>query len=357
MHWLNNDNTHGVGANVKGSLPMRLLILIAGLLTACATVPVLAQSDAVPVEIVVTGKQPGPPLWRVRHGDNTLYIFARLSPIPKNITWESQRVAQVIAAADEFISEPDVDVSVSPLVMFNPINIFRGMSLGKRVMRNENDAALKDVLPPELYARFSALKARYFPKNKKIETYRPIVAGGQMTSAVQDAADLIPANDVDKQIRRLVKRNRDIRTTEIMYDMKIEGGFKVIASRVEELMDSIPPELERSCFERMLRRMEENIEEMQYRASAWAQGYIQEFKYIPLRGDEDDDCTNMMMVSSEQETISEIMAIISNQWLDAAERALNNNRTTFAVLDISQLLLADGLLAQLGSRGYEVIEP
>jgi hypothetical protein len=346
-----------MGANVKTSLPMRLLILIASFLTTGASLSTLAQTDDVPMEIVVIGKQPGPPLWRVKNGDNTLYIFARLSPIPKNITWESQRVAQVIAEADEFISEPDVDVSVSPLVMFNPINIFRGMSLSKRVMRNDNDAALKDVLPPELYARFSALKAQYFPKNRKIENYRPIVAGGQMTSEVQDAADLVPANDVDKQIRRLVKRNRSISTTEIRYDMKIEGGFKVIARRVEELIDSIPHELELSCFERMVTRMEENIEEMQYRASAWAQGYIQEFKYIPLRGDADDDCTNMMMVSSEQETISEIMSIVSNQWLDAAEKALIRNRTTFAVLNVNELLLYDGLLAQLASRGYEVIEP
>ncbi len=336
---------------------MRLLILIASFLTAGASLSILAQTNDVPMEIVVIGKQPGPPLWRVKNGDNTLYIFARLSPIPKNITWESQRVAQVIAEADEFISQPDVDVSVSPLVMFNPINIFRGMSLSKRVMRNDNDAALKDVLPPKLYARFSALKAHYFPKNRKIENYRPIVAGGQMMSEVQDAADLVPANDVDKQIKRLVKRNRSISTTEIRYDMKIGGGFKVIARRVEELMDSIPYELELSCFERMVTRMEENIEEMQYRASAWAQGYIQEFKYIPLRGDADDDCTNMMMVSSEQETITEIKVIVSNQWLDAAEKALIKNRTTFAVLNVNELLLDNGLLAQLASRGYEVIEP
>lgn len=342
---------------MKASLPRRFLILIASFLTAGASLSSHTQTDDVPMEIVVFGKQPGPPLWRVKNGDNTMYIFARLSPIPKNITWESQRVAQVIDEADEFISEPDVDVSVSPLVMLNPINIFRGMSLSKRVMRNDNDAALKDVLPPELYARFFALKAHYFPKNRKIETYRPIVAGSQMISEVQDAADLVPANDVDKQIRRLVKRNRSIRTTEIRYDMKIEGGFKVIARRAEELMDSIPHELELSCFERMIARMEENIEEMQYRASAWAQGYIQEFKYIPLRGDADDDCTNMMMVSSEQQTINEIIAIISNQWLDAAEKALISNRTTFAVLNINELLLDDGLLAQLASRGYEVIEP
>ena len=324
--------------------------------TVLLVLPVTAQ-ESLPVEIVVPGKQPGPPLWRVRHGDNTLYIFAWLSPIPDNIFWESDRVEQVIADSQEYITQPEVDVSVSPLVLFNPINIFRGMSLGKRVMRNEDKATLEEVLPPQLYARFSLLKTQYFPRNKKIEAMRPLVAGGQMVTAIQKGAGLVPASDVGKKINRLVKRNRDIKVTEVKHEMRLEGGFKAIASRVEELMDSIPRELELSCFERQVTQMEEDIEEMQYRASTWAQGYIQEFKYIPLTGDDDDDCTNMLMVSSEQETVESIWADISGRWLDAAENALQNNSSTFAVLDFSQLLLDDGLLAQLAARGYQVIEP
>jgi hypothetical protein len=337
---------------------MRQLFLVAGFLGLFCPIPHAAfAQEPVPVEIIVTGKQPGPPMWRVKNADNTLYIFAWLSPIPDNILWESQRVETVISEAQEYISQPEADVSVSPLVMFNPINIFRGMSLGKRVMRNENDASLEEVLPPELYARFSALKALYFPKNKKIENWRPLVAGGQMMSIIQKEAGLVPASDVGKKIRQLVKRNRAIKVTEIRYEMKLEGGFKAIANRVEDLMDSISPALELSCFERQLTQMEEDISEMQYRASTWAQGYIQEFRFIPMPGDEDDDCTNLIVTSSEEETVTEIMDSLSNNWLDAAENALQNNTTTFAVLDFSQLLLKDGLLAQLAARGYQVIEP
>lgn len=330
---------------------------------ACASFssPVLAQdaaaTESLPVEIVVTGKQPGPPLWRVKNGDNTLYIFAWLSPIPKDIFWESLRVEQVIGEAQEYITQPEVDVSISPLVMFNPINIFRGLGMAKRMSRLEDDASLESVLPPETYARFSALKAQYFPDNRKIENWRPLVAGGQMVSTIQKETGLVSAADVGKRINRLVKRNRDIKVTEVKLDMRLEGGFKVIANRVEELMDSIPWELELSCFERQLTQMEEDLEEMQYRASTWAQGYIQEFKYIPLPGDDDDDCVNMLMVSSEQETVAELWGEISGAWLDAAENALKTNTTTFAVLDFSQLLLDDGLLAQLAARGFEVIEP
>ena len=117
---------------------------ILGLLAFILPVTCAYSQDDLPVEIVVTGKQPGPPMWRVKNGDNTLYIFAWLSPIPKDIVWESQRVEQVISEAQEYIPMPDVDISVSPLVMFNPINIFRGISLGKKLTRNEDKATLQE---------------------------------------------------------------------------------------------------------------------------------------------------------------------------------------------------------------------
>ena len=74
---------------------VKKIILLTGLVLSFAA---LAQ-DPVTVEIVVEGKQPGPPMWRVKNGDNTLYIFAWLSPIPDKIFWESRRVEEVISEA------------------------------------------------------------------------------------------------------------------------------------------------------------------------------------------------------------------------------------------------------------------
>ena len=178
-----------------------------------------------------------------------------------------------------------------------------------------------------------------------------------MVNQIQEEAGLVPAEDVGKKISRLVKRNRNIKVTEIIYEMKLEGGFKDIAGRVESMMSSISSELELSCFERQLSQMEEGLDEMQYRANTWAQGYIQEFRFIPLPGDDEDDCTNLIAFSSEQETYEEVSSTLRAMWLDAAEAALSKNANTFAVLDFSQLLLDDGLLAQLKERGYQVIEP
>lgn len=61
-----------------------------------------------------------------------------------------------------------------------------------------------------------------------------------MVSLVQKAAGLGWAGDVGKRIRYLMRRNRVISMTKIRYDLKLEGGFKDIASRLETMMAVFP---------------------------------------------------------------------------------------------------------------------
>ena len=317
--------------------------------------PLLAQEN--PVEIRVMGRQPGPPMWLVKKDDHELWIFASLSPIPKDMIWESDKVAAVIARSQEYITPPDIDLDASPLLYLNPINIFRGMRLAKRLSRNQDGETLEDVLEPELYQRFTALKQQYFPRNKDIEKLRPIAAGGQMVREIQEQSNLVPGGDSRKQIRKLIKRNKNIIQTNVEVKMEIKGSYGSLAKRAENLMDSITPELEQKCFEYQLHRMETDIREMQLRADSWARGYIDEFKGIPLPGDSSDPCTIAMTASSELETINELLAQVSQLWLEAVEAALDKNATTFAVLEITEMLNENGVIAKLKAKGYEVRVP
>ena len=54
-------------------------------------------------EVTVIGERAGPGLWKVRNGDNTLYILGTLSPLPKKMTWRSREVENVLARAQQFI--------------------------------------------------------------------------------------------------------------------------------------------------------------------------------------------------------------------------------------------------------------
>jgi hypothetical protein len=126
---------------------------------------------------------------------------------------------------------------------------------------------------------------------------------------------------------------------------------------METMVQSLPPELERECFEQEIARLETDLEAMKSRANAWAQGRIDQFRGIPLPGDGTDACENMLFESSEFETLEQLATELDRRWLAAAERALGTNASTFAVLDIVELLREDGLLAVLRAKGYEIQEP
>jgi hypothetical protein len=53
----------------------------------------------------------------------------------------------------------------------------------------------------------------------------------------------------------------------------------------------------------------------------------------------------------------EFVARRTEAWLAAAEKALRDNKSTMAVVQMAELFSPDGYLAALRARGYEVAEP
>jgi len=335
---------------------MPIKVLLCSLLMLLPSL-VLGQQEA-PEEIIVSGKQPGPPLWKVINGEHVLWIFGLLSPVPKDMVWESQKVAAVIAQAQEYLAVPSVEPNLPMRLMLNPVNVVRGIRLMKRLSRNPDDATLEEVLSPDLYQRFSALKSQYFPENERIELWRPLVAGETMTGLVQRKSGLTSNADVTKEIQRLVRRNRNIKRTEIEVEQKIEGNYRTLAKRAETFMEELPPALELACFTAQLELMEQDLDGMKRRANAWAAGYVDELRsiHVPF---EDTVCARIFIESAETEfrLAQSLQEQADAMWLEAVENALNTNQRTFAVLRMNDLLSDDGLFAKLRARGYEVIEP
>lgn len=334
---------------------MKLFSLL--LLTLALASSSLLQAQEQPVEITVRGRQPGPPLWRVRNGDNELWIFPMLSPVPKDMLWDDTKVAAIIAQANAAIERPDPEVLLSPLTKFNPVNLVRGLRLAKRLGRNPDGGTLESALPPDVYARFSAARAEYFPDNDDIGKLRPLFAGGRMMDVVREQEELVSPRDIGRRIERLLKRNKSLERIEIEVKVDMKGSFRSLAARAETFVDNVPRDLELACFEFQLRRIERDVEAMKYRADSWARGYIDEFLGVPLPGDDEDPCLQIATSSSEQELVLGMQAELDQRWLDEAERALTSYRSTFAILGITELLSENGLLSELEAKGYEIDVP
>ena len=259
-------------------------------------------STATAEEIIVTGRQPGPPMWRVSNGENVLWIFPQLAPVPKDMTWESNKAAAVIAEAQEVLELPNIKCQRLAAVVHEPRQSFpRHATRETAGVATADGRTLEEVLPPELYARFVVLQARYFPDEaEEFVELRPLVAGGRMIGTIQRKEGLGGDQDIMKAIQQLIRRNRGIERTKIEVEVDLEGSFGDLAQRAEDLTASLDPAVELECFESQLRRMEEDIDEMRSRANSWARGYIDEFRGIPLPGGEDDSCMALIVGSSEQ---------------------------------------------------------
>lgn len=114
---------------------------------------------------------------------------------------------------------------------------------------------------------------------------------------------------------------------------------------------------DRECFDKMLANLETDISRMAERANAWAVGDIDALRKLPL-GDQYHACQNALMQASvaQKNGLGNAEAEVRKAWLGAAEKAIANNATSFAILPMSELLKPDGYLVALQAKGY-VVEP
>jgi hypothetical protein len=269
--------------------------------------------------------------------------------------WDSTRVARVLADAEIYLTQPAWGMSMSS----------RSGGLRRLIEEQEfveglthvpDDKTLGELLGPELYLRYAAVKGQYFPRDDDIETLRPLFAMQSMRDEVQQEVGLAPATAILDEIEKLARRNRQLERIDTSTFLELNLEFNEFTARWEALMNSIAPDTERDCFELELRRIEVDLDAIKHRANEWANGRIGEFRAVQLRTG-DNPCQQMIYTSSESESLQDLMRQSEGKWLAGAEDALTDHRTSFAVLDIAELLKEDGLLSRLAEKGYSVHAP
>jgi uncharacterized protein YbaP (TraB family) len=308
-----------------------------------AAAPIAAQAAAEQVtieEITVVGRYPGPPLWRVSSGDRVLWIFGDLSPVPKGLDWDPRNAERVLDRTDAVIGAPRVSATT-----FNPLRLFRLFRAARRLARNPEGATLADRMPAELYARYTALRTRYLPKqDDDDEDLRPALAALRLYGAALDDVGLTSDSNVGKTIARKMRRAR-AEEAEVLLETEPETVLDDLAK--------VTPEAELACFASVMTSLETDLDGMKERANAWAVGDVdalQRFDYPDSQG----NCLAMLFSASG---LAELRDELYAKWLGEAERALATYDTSFSVLPMRELIAADGLLAQLAARGYTVTAP
>lgn len=334
-------------------------------LTSCLLMiaPVLAAAqDAAPVSepraqatpgivdhetVVVSGALPGPGLWKVRNGEHTLYVLATLSPLPRRMEWESAGVESLVARSQQVLLPPSFTLD-------SDIGVFRGMLLLPSLLKarkNPDGRMLAQVVPADLYARWQPLKQRYLGNDRGVEQWRPIFAAQELYEAAMRKSGLDQDDIVGKAVTRMAKRH-DVPLKAVNFRMKIDDP----KAAIREFQDTTLADTD--CFGKTLSRIEHDLETMRRRANAWAVGDVGALRALPVEN-QYTACIRAVTDTGLAQRLGfgDLRPRIADLWFAAAEEALENNRSSLALLPIGLVLAPDGYLARLEAKGYAVETP
>jgi uncharacterized protein YbaP (TraB family) len=286
-------------------------------------------------EIVVTAERSGPGMWRVQRGDANVWILGSIAPLPRDITWRSKQVESVLERTSQVLVQKPIEISV-PRILWMLIADRRLLMIG-------GGKKLKDVLPPELHARFAAQRSKVGDDENKWERYRPIIAAAFLQQAAFHQVNLSMRLDLGAALRELAKKH-GVRIEEV----KVAG-----VSDMLEALKTMPPATESTCVEASLSTVEKGLPRLVDRAQAWANGNVELIENTPELK-EVDACRNALDAGKGA---FDVIGRIRQTWLENIEKYLHSAGTTIAVVNLDLLLERGGLLDQLRAKGYEIDAP
>ncbi|MBV8495972.1 MAG: TraB/GumN family protein [Gammaproteobacteria bacterium] len=322
-------------------MTLALCVLLPAARGAGQAPPEAAAPAASPgVEVVVQGRHQGPRMWIVRHGTHTMWILGTTSPLPKKMVWQPDAVEEVLKHVQEVVPAwPRYGIGA------NPLTAVRVYIAWRHLQKPPEDMPLRTTLPPPLYARVEALKARYSPRDRKLEQMRPMLAARELLTSVYDAAGLAVHNEIQEQVLELASQA----------GVRIRQDTLRIEDPVGLLKDvgSAPLAGEVACLDSVVTLLETELAPMQARARAWALGDVDTLRTLP-RG---ADATACLGAIGTTERVRNLIARAQDDWLIAVQSSLGRNRGTLAVQSMERLLGDKGALAALRAQGYSVEGP
>lgn len=302
--------------------------------------PSAPAAEAPLAEVVVEGRHEGPRMWTVRRGDHTVWILGTVTPLPKKMVWQPDAVRAVLQQSQEVVPAwPTYGIGA------NPFTALRVFIQWRRMQKPPDRLPLRETLPPALYARVTALEARYDPKDAHLEELRPMLAAERLTTKVLDASGLALRNEVQKTVLDLA-RAQGVRIRQDK--LKIEDPVDVLRD-----VGATPLSAEIACLDAVVTRLETDLSPMQARARAWALGDVETLRQLP----HPDDRTACIAAVSTSERVRTLIARAQDDWLLVVEDSLARNRGTLAVQSMDRLLGEHGALAALRQQGYQVEGP
>jgi uncharacterized protein YbaP (TraB family) len=292
--------------------------------------------------VVVTGEHPGPALWKITWRDHTLWILPTLAPLPRQVTWRSTQLDTLLAHSPELYTEASLSMQLGG----------NGDAYAKvdEALRNPDGAWLRDVLPPDLYARFAALNLRYAGGDLNLERFRPFYAAVQLSKRAQQRMQLDSDGHVHTTVDYLARKHYvPVRT--LARDLKPRAN--VLLSN----LNRIAPQTDIECATWQLMQLERELRDAIKRANSWSVGDMRALQ-------EDWEATQKLGESASCSRLFQQLAPTArairetrNRSYTALRNALRRNHSTVALVLLEEVFDPEGMIARFREDGYRVEQP
>lgn len=297
--------------------------------------------------VVVEGAMPGPGMWQVKKGEHTLWLLGRIAPLPKKMDWRADEVQRVLDGAAVVIAAPSVTVAAN-------VGFWGALRMAPKAMGARKDPEkepLSEQVPPEVYARWKAMKAKYLGDKRSVEKYRPIFAAERLVKSAIRRSRLTEDRWVDEQVEKWAKK-RKVEVVRPAAKVTIEDPKQMLGEFTETRLDDL------ACFESTLDWLERDLDLMRQRANAWAIGDIEMLR--ELAGENPRiACIDTLLRSDmfRKRGFEDLPQRQQDAWLEAVDAALAEHAISLGILPLDAMLGEGEYLTALRERGYEVIAP
>jgi len=297
--------------------------------------------------VVITGKMQSPALWTASRGIKKVYILGTPQTLPENLTWNFTDI-------DQRISSSEVVLGPRGLIVGDNIGIFRGLTLWPSIRgtkRNPEGHSLRDVLAPDVYARWREEKAKYLDDNDA-ERLRPLYAAFELFEAATKKAGLTSGASVDAMVAKTARKYR-VATYDVRFRLSIKDPADAVAR-----FDIAAAEDAR-CLEQTLGQLEEFLSAAVEVGNAWAAGDIGRMQASGANGATFTACWARLTndAIAKQQGIGDLHSRVEAAWLEGLHSALRDHDKVFATLPVRDLTNPNGILAVLQREGFELVSP
>jgi uncharacterized protein YbaP (TraB family) len=286
-------------------------------------------------EIIVSGERAGPGLWHVQKGAAQLWIFATVSPLPKDMTWRSKQLEKILDGTDQVLVAKPVEIGIARALWL--------LVTQRDLLMLGHGKKLKDVMPADLHARFAAQRAKFTKDADKWEKFRPIIAAAFLEEDALHAVGLSTRLDLADEVRSLARKHH-VRIEEFRF----AGLHDVL-----DALKTLPPATEQKCVAASLATIETGMPRLIDRAQAWATGDVQRIQSLP----ESAEVAQCRAAITVEPGAGDLYTLLRQTWVNNMARHLETGGVTLAVVSMDMLIEPGGFLEALRSRGYTIDSP